>query len=105
VKVRGYRVELDEIENVLAAADEVSEAAAVAVNGDDGDKRIVAAVLLRPGASATADLLRRRTADRLPPYAVPARVDVLQSFPRTGTGKIDRPALAAMLRPSGDTRI
>jgi len=97
VKIRGYRVELDEIESVLAAADEVSEAAAVAIDRGDEEKQIIAAVLLRPGCSASNDLLRRRTADRLPSYAVPQRVEVLESFPRTGTGKVDRPALAAAL--------
>jgi amino acid adenylation domain-containing protein len=97
VKVRGYRIELDEVESALAAADAVAEAAAVALPAAEGQLEIVAAVLLRPGATATGDMLRRRAGERLPPYAVPQRVEILSTFPRTGTGKIDRPALAAAL--------
>jgi acyl-coenzyme A synthetase/AMP-(fatty) acid ligase len=97
VKVRGYRIELDEVESAMAAADAVAEAAAVALPAAEGQLEIVAAVLLRPGATATGDMLRRRAGERLPPYAVPQRVEFLKTFPRTGTGKIDRPALAAAL--------
>ncbi|MEP7309046.1 MAG: amino acid adenylation domain-containing protein [Acidobacteriota bacterium] len=95
IKIRGYRVELDEVEHVVGSCDEVAEAAAISIRRDDGQVEIVAAVLLRQGCRPQPEDIRARAAERLPPYAVPGRVDVLASFPRTGSGKIDRRALAA----------
>lgn len=94
VKVRGYRVELDEVEAVLNALPEVAEAAAVAVRSADDQVIIAAAVLLRQGCETTADVLRRGAAKRLPSYGVPSHLEILESMPRTGSGKIDRKALA-----------
>lgn len=93
VKVRGYRVELEEVEAVLGSLPGVAEAAAVDVRDSDGAVTIVAAV--RPGNDAAIDAaeLRRAAQGKLPGYALPARVLVLDSFPRTGSGKIDRGAL------------
>ncbi|MEM7587323.1 MAG: amino acid adenylation domain-containing protein [Acidobacteriota bacterium] len=93
VKVRGYRVELDEVEAVLNALPDVAEAGAVAVRGDDGQATLCAAVLPREGATLDAAELRRGAAKRLSPYAVPSRIEVRTSLPRTGSGKIDRKAL------------
>jgi acyl-coenzyme A synthetase/AMP-(fatty) acid ligase len=103
VKVRGYRVELDEVESVLAALEDVSEAAAVALRDDEGIVTIVAAVVAREGQALAAESIRKRAAERLPTYAVPERVDIRSSFPRTATGKIDRRALTAIYGPSGPT--
>ena len=90
VKVRGYRIELDEVESVLAAHGEVEEAAAYAVPlGDDG-QRVEAAVILRAGSGAGPEDLRGHCARRLPGYAVPENLLLLTSFPRTTSGKIDR---------------
>lgn len=93
VKVRGYRVELDEVEAVLCALPEVAEAAAVDIREPGGMTVIVAAALLRPGASLTADQMRRAAARTLSTYAVPAQAEIRDSLPRTGSGKIDRTAL------------
>ena len=98
VKVRGYRVELDEVEAVLGALPEVAEAAAVALRDTDGTVSIAAAVLTSDGADA--DRLRRGAAKHLSPYALPARIALLDDLPRTGSGKIDRKAVAAMLTAS-----
>jgi amino acid adenylation domain-containing protein len=94
VKVRGYRVELDEVENVLNGLEEIAEAAAVVVRDPSGNPEILAAVLLRSGRALSGDDLRRRASGHLPPYAVPARIHVRDTFPRTTSGKIDRRALA-----------
>ena len=93
IKVRGYRVELDEVEAVLGALPGVAEAAAVDVRDGDGQVTIAAAVLARSGAELEVRDLRRGAAKRLAPYAVPSRLEIRESLPRTGTGKIDRPAL------------
>ena len=89
VKLRGHRVELDEIEMVLCAHPAVSEAAAVVA--EDG-LSAWAFVTLSPDTNAPEDL-RAHAAAQLPNYAVPDRIEIREGFARTGTGKIDRKAL------------
>ena len=101
IKVRGYRVELDEIENVIGAFADVVEAAVIAVRQDDERLEVVAAVRPRGGIAIDPEELRRRASARLPPYAVPSRIDVRDDFPRTGSGKIDRRALAQWYQSRG----
>ncbi len=98
IKVRGYRVELDEIENVLSGLEEVAEAAAVVVRTGEGETTILAAVSPISSSGCDPNEVRRRSAERLPPYAVPQKIEVIDRFPRTGSGKIDRPALAEQLK-------
>lgn len=98
IKTRGHRVELDEIETALIAHDDVEQAVVFAVPDGDGSQQIEAVVTLL--ASAAGDgvdgaVLRRFAASRLPKYAVPREVRVVESVPRTTTGKADRVALAA----------
>ena len=91
VKVRGYRIELDEVEAALVAVDEVEEAAAIAIPGIEGSQQIVAMVTLKCNARlATGDALLGRIKTSLPSYAVPGALTVRREFPRTTTGKIDR---------------
>jgi acyl-coenzyme A synthetase/AMP-(fatty) acid ligase len=94
IKIRGHRLELDEVEAVFTAQPEVLEAAAVTLDADDGEKEIVLSVTLRRGngfdPAKALELARRR----LPQYGVPNRVEVLSTFPRTPSGKIDRRELA-----------
>jgi amino acid adenylation domain-containing protein len=92
VKVRGYRVELGEIEAVLLGLGGVGEAACVAVGGPDTDRHIEAYVAAADD-SCDADRLRRDCLNALPRYMVPERVHIVGSLPRTPTGKIDRSAL------------
>jgi acyl-coenzyme A synthetase/AMP-(fatty) acid ligase len=94
IKVRGYRVELDEVENVVGSLPEVAEAAAVSVRRGENEIDIAAAVILRDGVAVDADGLRRSAAGKLSIYSVPSRIDVRHDLPRTATGKIDRRALA-----------
>ena len=101
IKIRGYRVELDEVENVIGGFEDVVEAAVIAVRHTDESLDIVAAVRLREGGAAEPEELRRRASGRLPPYAVPGRIDIREEFPRTGSGKIDRRALAMMYQSGG----
>jgi len=95
VKVRGFRIELDEIEAALASHPAVDEAAAVLVEGAADRNIISAALRLKPGfETAIADEIRSDAARRLPPYALPERVEVIENLPRTTSDKIDRRALA-----------
>jgi amino acid adenylation domain-containing protein len=91
VKVRGYRIEPEEIERSLAA-----------------DRDVTAAAVIGDGTGLTGyvvtgtDLgqIRKRLAERLPEYMVPARLIGLSRLPMTATGKIDRRALAALRPPT-----
>jgi amino acid adenylation domain-containing protein len=93
VKVRGYRVELGEIEHVLAAHPAVVEAVAVPIPDVEIGNRLVASVVRRRGCSVDAAALRAFCAERLPGYMVPGPIEVRDALPRTSTGKADRTAL------------
>jgi amino acid adenylation domain-containing protein len=94
VKVRGYRVELDEVESVLTGHSDVSEAAAFTVPDGSDSLKIIAAVTLAKGAVAdTADVLRLAR-KKLPPYAVPENIELLTTLPHNSSGKINRKLLA-----------
>ncbi|UNO42990.1 amino acid adenylation domain-containing protein [Streptomyces sp. MST-110588] len=96
VKVRGHRIELDEIRNVLLSHPEVTGAATVLqhdVPGDAATARIDAYVTLR-GPAGTADVLAHARAV-LPAYMVPASVTRLETIPLTINGKVDTAALPA----------
>lgn len=99
VKVHGFRVELDEIERVLRDDPGVADAAVVAAEDDSpaGVRRteIVAYVVPRERGAGEAVSLRRRLAESLPAYAVPAEIVELDVLPRTASGKVERAALAA----------
>lgn len=101
IKTRGYRVELDEIEVVLLAHVGVEEAAVYPVPDGAGSNLIEAAVIPKAGAEVSAAQLVEHLAQRLPPYAIPAKLNLTADFPRTSTGKIDRRELQAQaLQPS-----
>jgi amino acid adenylation domain-containing protein len=102
VKIRGYRVELEEVEASLLQLDGVDEAAAVAIEDEDGESRLLAAVVLDdPERRSSGDLLRS-LARVLPPQAVPSEIHALPAMPRTATGKIDRSDLATRWSSSGE---
>ncbi|QCK88550.1 amino acid adenylation domain-containing protein [Phreatobacter aquaticus] len=93
VKIRGHRIEPEEIEIALAAHPAVTEAAVI-VRGTDQDRRLHAFVAVGE-AGAAADIapwLRQR----LPDYMVPARIEALPHLPMTSHGKVDRAALRAL---------
>jgi amino acid adenylation domain-containing protein len=94
VKVRGYRVELGDIEAALAAHPSVREAVAVPLADPAAGNRIVASVMPRAGEAVDARGLRAFLGARLPSYMVPERLEVLRELPRTSTGKADRARLA-----------
>jgi len=94
VKVRGHRIELDEVEAVLARLPEVRDAAVV-VRGDTSEtRRLVAYVTAANAGPPPSDVLRTLRA-LLPEYMVPSEIVWLRSLPLNASGKIDRHALPA----------
>ena len=93
VKTRGYRVELDEVETALLAHTGVNEAAVFTLTEADETKSICAVVILNGTEQLTeADLLSHMKG-KLPWYAVPQKLSIVDVLPRTATGKIDRNSL------------
>ena len=92
VKIRGHRIELEEIESTLESMDGVDGAAAAAVDGGNGQKMLVGYVVSRNGI-VTAEAARAHLAERLPGYMVPHRVMLLEDLPRLPNDKLDRKGL------------
>jgi non-ribosomal peptide synthetase-like protein len=94
IKIRGFRVELGEIESKLADEPGVNQAAVV-LRQDDGIERLVAFIVGEPGVAVDGACLRAALRDKLPPYMVPAHFEAVGSLPRMVSGKVDRKMLKA----------
>ncbi|HEY1403217.1 MAG TPA: amino acid adenylation domain-containing protein, partial [Pyrinomonadaceae bacterium] len=94
IKVRGYRVELGEIESVLAAHPHIREAVVLLREDQPGNKRLAA--YLVAAAHITVEAARQYVASKLPDYMTPSDFVLLREFPLSANGKIDRAALASM---------
>ena len=94
VKLRGYRMELGEIETVLSEHHAVHEAVIVAREDEaGGDKRLIAYVVAEHSQSLDLGELRRHAQSHLPDYMLPAAFVLLDQLPLTATGKINYRAL------------
>ena len=93
VKVRGFRVELSEIESVLQSCNGVSNAVVMLSEHVSGDQRLIAYVTARPGAQLSKEAVLEHTNQHLPSYMVPALIMIVDKLPLTASGKIDRRTL------------
>lgn len=93
IKIRGYRVELGEVESVLTSCPGVLEAVAVPLPDAGAGSRLVASVVPKSGEQLNPGELRAYCSRFLPTYMVPEHIDVRASMIRTSTGKADRQAL------------
>jgi amino acid adenylation domain-containing protein/thioester reductase-like protein/non-ribosomal peptide synthase protein (TIGR01720 family) len=100
VKIRGHRIEIGEVQALLAGLDGVNQAVVIAREDRPGDKRLVAYV------TGTADPAEMRAAlgERLPAYMIPAAVVALETLPLTVNGKLDTRALPAPESAAGEYR-
>jgi amino acid adenylation domain-containing protein len=95
VKVRGYRIELEEIETALLRHPGVREAVVLARDDGQGDKRLVGYIVPAGHPAPAAGELREALQQVLPEYMVPWTFVVLEALPLTTNGKVDRRALPA----------
>jgi amino acid adenylation domain-containing protein len=100
IKVRGYRIELAEVEAVLAMCPGIQVAAVTAAReGQAESARLIAYVVpVSGGAPPSAVALRGFLAERLPEYMVPSAFVVLEALPMLPNGKLDRAALPVPAR-------
>ncbi|HTI10447.1 MAG TPA: amino acid adenylation domain-containing protein [Puia sp.] len=103
VKLRGIRIELDEIENALDASGWVKQAVVIASQPEEGKEEaavsLAAFVIRQEGKPADVDLsevLFRHLKDSLPEYMIPSRWVELEQFPELSNGKINYAALLAI---------
>ena len=102
VKVRGYRIELAEIEAVLLTHKTVREAVVLAREDSSEEKRLVAYVVPREGEQCDVLELWPFLRGKLPAFMLPSDLVILQSLPLTANGKIDRRALPAPQETGAD---
>lgn len=93
VKLRGFRIELEEIEAVLDGHPAVASAVATVREDVPGDRRIVAYVVPAADHAVEIDELRRLLKTKLPPFMIPSAFVQLASLPVTANGKLNRGAL------------
>src|SRR5581483_5779157 len=99
IKLRGYRIELAEIEAVLAEHPAVRDCAVVIQEEQNGNKRLIAYVVTskeEQNQPIALDDLRRHAQAKLPDYMLPAHFIPLDALPLTANGKVDRRALAGL---------
>lgn len=98
VKIRGFRIELEEIENALTRHDGVRQTVVIA---DDARQQLIA-YILPDDLTLTARTLQSWAENKLPDYMVPNQWLILEQFPLTASGKVDRRALP---QPTFDTQV
>jgi amino acid adenylation domain-containing protein len=95
IKIRGYRIEPDEIVTVLNDHPAIEASVVTASEEPAGDKRLLAHVVLAPGAAPTVSALQSHLRTHLPDYMIPATFVTVEGLPLTPNGKVDRRALPA----------
>ncbi|WNM63149.1 non-ribosomal peptide synthetase [Candidatus Nitrospira neomarina] len=104
VKIRGFRVETGEIEETLRRHRFVAESAVVLKEVAENDKRLIAYIVPKVGVNLSGTLVEDLRSDLrtvLPEYMVPSAINLLESMPRSASGKINRrelPSPQSMVR-------
>jgi amino acid adenylation domain-containing protein len=104
VKIRGYRVELGEVETTLYRHPAIREAAVLPVPDELLGSRLRAVVTVDGGSNLTRENVLEHCRRWLPSYMVPDIVEFREEMPRTSTGKVDRTGLAQEMERAGEGR-
>jgi amino acid adenylation domain-containing protein len=94
-KLRGYRIDIAEIEGALLEVNNIKEAIVILREDRPGDQRLVAYVVPRGHAIPTSSTIRRALGETLPVHMIPSFFVVLDALPLLPSGKVDRRALPA----------
>jgi amino acid adenylation domain-containing protein len=97
VKVRGYRVELGEVETALRAQAGIAQAVALTHRSRAGSASVIAFVVRTGDAAPSASALASSLSNALPGYMIPVAFFDIDTVPLNSTGKIDRGALASLV--------
>src|SRR5581483_11971464 len=103
VKIRGFRIELGEIEAALDRHPAVRQSVVMAREDEPGNKRLVA-YIVSEGAAPSGEELRTHLRTGLPEFMVPAAFVMMESFPLSSNGKVNRRALPAPQFAPSDER-
>lgn len=101
IKSGGYKLSALEIEAVLLEHPSIAECAVVGVPDDTWGEEVAAVVVLRPEGMLDLSTLRDWCRERISPYKIPKRLLAVASLPRNAMGKVTKPAVQALLAPSG----
>lgn len=102
VKIRGFRVELAEVERAMNAHPELTQAAVVVTGGDASDAALIG--FFTPRGVAVGDVYRVLR-ERLPPYMIPSTLVGLDAFPLTERSKLDRKRLISEYLPQAQDKL
>ena len=90
VKVRGYRVSLEEVKTSIVELEDVSDAAVLVKKFDSGDQLLVAYIQIHEGQELSVKLIKNKLANSLPDYMIPDQFIFNENLPINKNGKIDR---------------
>lgn len=102
IKIKGHRIELEEIESVLAKLPGVRHCAVLAK--EEVDEKYLIAYVVPEGKQPSPEQIRKRLREELPEYMAPLTYKFVESMPLLASGKIDRKALAAIEVEKAETQ-
>lgn len=103
IKVRGYRVEPNEVTAVLSRHPAIRECAVVACGDNAADKSLLAYVVFNSASEAKAEGLRQFLSTQLPEFMIPSRFVSMDELPLNAGGKVDRRCLPAPVSSNSAT--
>ncbi|XP_018579732.1 acyl-CoA synthetase family member 3, mitochondrial [Anoplophora glabripennis] len=94
IKSGGYKISALQIETVLLAHPDIRECAVLGIKDEVWGEKIAAVVVLRNGAEVSLDKLRDWASDKMPKYALPSELKVVEDIPKNAMGKVNKKELA-----------
>ncbi|WMJ80653.1 non-ribosomal peptide synthetase [Clostridium sp. MB40-C1] len=101
VKIRGFRIELGEIDSVIRRIDDVKDVAVIVRENNIGENEINAYIISED--SSIIKTVREELKLYLPEYMIPGKMMIIDGFPLTSNGKLDKKALPEIKEVSGET--
>lgn len=89
IKIRGFRVELSEIERTLSQQEAVQEATVITKDTAGNNKYLIAFIVSKPGSEKDSTSVRNLLKEELPGYMIPAQIIFIDKIPLTANGKTD----------------